>query len=202
MMEIDEAFRHALDGDAILFLGAGFSLGAQNQAGEDFPLGTDLSTSLMEDLGEEEKVSRQIASELYAEKKGEVGLLHFLKEKLGVREVAAHHKVFAAPNWRRVYTTNYDEVFETAVRLVGRRVRPLILTPRIPQAERGETDCIHINGYLPWANAQNLTSNLILSETPTSQPGLLSLHGRHCCAVMSRLRVQSSLLGIALRTWI
>ena len=99
-MDIDEAFRHAIDGDALLFLGAGFSLGARNQLGEDFPLSTDLSTSLMRELGETETVPLQIASELYAKKMGEVGLLAFLNQKLGVSRVAAHHRSFAKPNWR------------------------------------------------------------------------------------------------------
>ena len=53
-MEIEEAFRHALDGDAILFLGAGFSLGAINKFDKEFPLANDLSKHLMADLGETE----------------------------------------------------------------------------------------------------------------------------------------------------
>jgi tetratricopeptide (TPR) repeat protein len=164
-MDIEEAFRHALDGDAILFLGAGFSLGASNNRGDEFPLANDLSHHLMEALGETEPVQLQNASELYVKSKGEVGLLEFLNQHLGVRSVALHHKSFARPNWRRIYTTNYDSVFETAAREEGRRVRPLILSPQIPAPESGEIDCIHINGFLRWANAQNLNSTVILSET-------------------------------------
>ena len=101
----------------------------------------------------------------HIEGKGEVGLLDFLKQHLGVRSVASQHKSFVRPHWRRIYTTNYDSVFETAAREEGRRIRSLILTPRIPAPEAGETDCVHLNGFLSWANAQNLNSTLILSET-------------------------------------
>jgi len=164
-MDIAEAFRHALDGDAVLFVGAGFSLGAINRRNEQFPLSNDLSKLLMSAIGETEVVPLQIASELYMGRKGRVGLIDFLNQQLGVREIAAYHKVFGQPSWRRIYTTNYDEVFETAARQVGRQVRSLILAPRLPTPERGQIDCIHINGFLPWANAENLDSMLVLSET-------------------------------------
>ena len=61
-MDIKEAFRYALDGDAILFLGVGFSLGARNKRGEDFPLANDLARHLTHALGETEAVPLQIAS--------------------------------------------------------------------------------------------------------------------------------------------
>jgi hypothetical protein len=134
-MDIEEAFRHALDGDAILFLGAGFSLGARNNRDEKFPLANDLAHHLTDALGETEAVPLQIASELYVKSKGEVGLLDFLNQRLGVKTVAPHHRSFARPKWRRIYTTNYDAVFETAAHEEGRRIRPLVLTPRIPPAK-------------------------------------------------------------------
>lgn len=164
-MEIDEALRHALDGDAVLFTGAGFSLGATNANNHGFPLGTNLSRDLMDDLGETEIVPLQTASQVYSSMRGNVGLLSFLKGHLGVREVAPHHKVFAQIKWRRVYTTNYDEVFEKAAREVGKIVRTLVLTPDIPPPERDRIDCVHINGFLPWTNSANLHDQLVLSET-------------------------------------
>jgi hypothetical protein len=164
-MEFDEAVRHALDGDAVLFLGAGFSLGATNANDHEFPLGTNLSRDLMVALGETETVPLQTASQLYSDSRGNVGLLSFLKDHLGLRAVAPHHKLFAKPKWRRVYTTNYDDVFEAAAREEGQSIRPLVLTPEIPPPDGDCVDCIHINGYLPWANAANLHDQLILSET-------------------------------------
>lgn len=164
-MEIEEAFRHALDGDAILFLGAGFSLGAKNNNNNDFPLSSRLSALLMEELGEAEDVPLQIAAELFAKIRGEVGLLSFLNQTLGVRSVGDHHRSLTKPRWRRVYTTNYDSVFESAAQIEGRSVRTLVLNQSISNTPHDTTDCVHINGFLPWANAQNLHSTLILSET-------------------------------------
>ena len=164
-MEIEEAFRHAVDGDAVLFRGAGFSLGAVNKASKDFPLANDLSKHLMTDLGESDETPLQTSSEIYIKRKYEVGLITFLNQHLGVKSIAPHHRSFARPNWRRVYTTNYDDVFEKAAEADDKKVRPLALTPRIPNPEKGKVDCIHINGFLPWADPANLNSTLILSET-------------------------------------
>jgi hypothetical protein len=164
-MEIEEAFRHAIDGDAVLFLGAGFSLGAVNKANGDFPLANDLSKHLMRDLGESDEAPLQTSSEIYIKRKYEVGLLTFLNQHLGVKSVGAGHRSFAKPNWRRIYTTNYDDVFERAAKAEAKEVRTLALTPRIPNPEKGKVDCIHINGFLPWADPVNLNSTLILSET-------------------------------------
>jgi hypothetical protein len=164
-MEIEEAFRHALDGDAVLFLGAGFSLGAVNKEGKEFPLANDLSKHLMTDLGESDEAPLQTSSEIYVKRKYEVGLLTFLNRHLGVKNIGPHHQSFARPNWRRVYTTNYDDVFERAAKAEEKEVRTLALTPRIPNPEKGKVDCIHINGFLPWTDPANLNSTLILSET-------------------------------------
>src|SRR5271157_6237024 len=145
-MEIEEAFRHAMDGDALLFLGAGFSLGAVNKANKDFPLANDLSINkhLMTDLGEPDDAPLQTSSEIYIKRKYEVGLLTFLNQHLGVKRIAPHHQSFARPNWRRIYTTNYDDVFERAAKADDKEVRTLALTPRIPSPEKGKVDCIHI----------------------------------------------------------
>jgi hypothetical protein len=164
-MEIEEAFLHALDGDAVLFLGAGFSLGAINKADKDFPLANDLSKHLMTDLGESDEAPLQTSSEIYIERRYQAGLLAFLNQHLGVKAVAAHHQSFARPNWRRIYTTNYDDVFERAAKAEKKEVQTMTLTPRIPAPEEGRLDCIHINGFLPWADPANLDSTLILSET-------------------------------------
>src|ERR1019366_7606805 len=123
-MELPEAFRHALDGNAVVFLGAGFSLGSSNREDKDFPLASHLARDLMLDLGKPESVRLQTASSIYIRERGAVGLLAFLERHLGVQEVACYHRTFARVPWQRVYTTNYDEVFEKAAREVGSGIRP------------------------------------------------------------------------------
>lgn len=46
-MEIREAIIHALDGDAILFIGSGFSLGAINEGNKKIETATPLAHKLL-----------------------------------------------------------------------------------------------------------------------------------------------------------
>ena len=48
-MKLEEAIKNALNGNAILFLGSGASVGAINQNGENFPVGQELARRLYPD---------------------------------------------------------------------------------------------------------------------------------------------------------
>ncbi len=50
-LSMDEAIKYAIDGDAVLFLGAGFSHEARNKKKEFLPVGKDLSVALCRELG-------------------------------------------------------------------------------------------------------------------------------------------------------
>jgi hypothetical protein len=119
----------------------------------------------MAELGDPDVAPLQTATEVFVQRKGEVALLSYLTLHLGVQSVATYHELFAVPKWRRIWTTNYDAVMELAAFNVGTKIRPLSITPSIPRPESGTIDCVHINGYLPSANVQNLNAALVLSET-------------------------------------
>ena len=48
-MRLEESIMHAIDGNAVLFLGAGFNSGAINFNDERFPLGNELCQRIIED---------------------------------------------------------------------------------------------------------------------------------------------------------
>ena len=50
-MELEQAIKYAIDGNAILFLGAGFSYGGINMNNESIKVGEDLSRAICRDLG-------------------------------------------------------------------------------------------------------------------------------------------------------
>lgn len=79
-MEIREAIIHALDGDAILFIGSGFSLGAINEKNDKFKTATPLAHKLLKECEFEEKDfinDLGIASRIYQDTKGEIDLVEF-----------------------------------------------------------------------------------------------------------------------------
>lgn len=51
-MDINEAIEHALNGNAILFVGSGFSIGCKNINNNDFPVGSMLADTLYKKLDE------------------------------------------------------------------------------------------------------------------------------------------------------
>lgn len=116
-MEIREAIIHALDGDAILFIGSGFSLGATNEKNDKFETATPLAHKLLKECEFEEKDFTNdlgIASRIYQDTKGEIDLVEFLRKEYTAIDVTSEQEIIAKINWQRIYTTNYDNVFELA----------------------------------------------------------------------------------------
>jgi hypothetical protein len=113
-VDLDEALRHALDGQAILFVGAGFSTQARTANGGDLPTGAKLSELLASKLGLSTTPSLDLASEMFVHRMGEFQLVQLLRASLIATEITPEQAIFGSVPWRRVYTTNYDNVVELA----------------------------------------------------------------------------------------
>src|SRR5947209_5326296 len=110
-MTFDRALEHSLDGDAVLFLAAGFSLGAKSARG-GFKSGSQFAAHLGGKVSMPESTELQDAAEAFLERFGEGELNRELLLAFRATEVTPHHLSVAKVPWRRVYTTNYDSVFE------------------------------------------------------------------------------------------
>src|SRR5688500_6415915 len=104
-------------GNAVLFAGAGFSIGAENRTGMDPPLGAALGEILASECGwpyEGEDlpiVYAQARSHL-----GTGGLETVLERLYKDCKPAAWHELVAKLYWYRMYTTNIDDVLENVYR--------------------------------------------------------------------------------------
>src|ERR1700728_2184424 len=107
----DSAVRTALDGEGLLFIGAGFSVGATNAAGTSPKTGKALAAALAaaEDLPSD--ASLGAAADYYHRTRGGAALVALLKAEYDVRSVGREQVRVASVRWRRVYTTNFDDVF-------------------------------------------------------------------------------------------
>lgn len=156
-MTIEEAIHTIFDGEALLFCGSGFSLGATNIKDEEFKKANELSKSLMDDCGFHDSVSLDQAAEEYIEIKGETGLIDFLLSEFRVKTISDDHKVIGNQKWQRIYTTNYDNVIETAY---GNRLLQSVTLNNDPSVFSNKTKlCVHLNGYI-----ENLNLNTLLNE--------------------------------------
>lgn len=154
-MSPEEAIRHALDGNAILFTGAGFSWGAKNQNEQKIPAGAALAESLLDEVGHKKsQVPLDKASTAYLRRKNPKDLVEYLVPRFTASSVTESHRVVARVPFRRVYTTNYDDVLEMARREVRLPYASFeaVDSPREVVERKGLI--LHINGSI-----SNLTEN-------------------------------------------
>lgn len=163
-MELNRALEHALDGDAILFAGAGFSRGATNLRGEAFKTGRQLAAHLSKRVGLPSDTPLEDASEEFAKTHGDDSLIAELKEEFTARDIAPYHLEIARLPWRRVYTTNYDNVLETAATKTSSRLNPVTLSDAIHSTPKDRLS-VHLNGYIDRLDRATLWSEFKLTDT-------------------------------------
>lgn len=123
-MEIKKFDRILLKGSPVLFTGAGFSKYAQNGDGENIPDGTQLKRKLLTELlfldeaeDDYNELINYSLSDLcsYCEQeRGSNNLKDFLVSTLSGCTPKKFHKIIANYPWKKVYTTNIDDLFENS----------------------------------------------------------------------------------------
>ena len=149
-MELSQAISHAVYGDAVLFLGSGFSIQAEKENGSVFQDASSLAKSLMREIGYNEKELLDDlgdASQLFLNEKGPEALVDFIRNEFVAVEAKNHHKAIAGLPWQRVYTTNYDNVYELAAQNIHRPMTSVVLSDRIKDNRKKDRVVVHINGY-------------------------------------------------------
>ena len=167
-MELEEALELCLDGHAVLFTGAGFSREATNRLGQPLKSAVELANHLALLTGLPEGTSLDDAAEEFTILNGEGHLVEQLKAEFTATAVTVAHKQIASIPWRRIYTTNYDNVLENAYAEVDRDLRPVTL--REEARLRGddgvsETICVHFNGFIDRLTPETVGSELKLTDT-------------------------------------
>jgi len=120
-MDIQDAIRHVLNGQAILFTGAGFSHGAKNIEDDWIPSGKTFAADLLTQIGRSKTdVPLEKASGAYLRRNTKRDLVELLTKRFTVKSVTKAHETLASLPWRRIYTTNYDMVFEEASQKTGK----------------------------------------------------------------------------------
>ena len=127
-MKQEEIIVAALSGEAIVFLGAGFSVGAKNFTSKgEFLIGKQLCDALIEDgkidvTGESESDTSdlQYISTRYLETNTKRDLLKLLKNIYCCKSVGEEHIKIASIPWKKIYTTNYDDVMEVASKIASK----------------------------------------------------------------------------------
>lgn len=177
-MELSKAIQHALDGEAILFLGAGFSHGGVNLKGTQMKVGSDLSHEICKDLGIEETDDLTISSSRYIDdpicKKGLKEFIDFLINEVTCKDTTEVQECICALPWKRIYTTNYDNIVEIASKKSGYTRKTITITSeRYAPSRNLEQAIVHINGYIDSLSENNFFDEFKITDDSYNKDGLL-----------------------------
>ncbi|MCI6100715.1 MAG: SIR2 family protein [Selenomonas sp.] len=156
----DTVWRAIFEKKAILFLGAGFSLQTSSVTGEPLVTANDLKPKLGELAGLDKDVCEKhdlmkIGTHVAKHHKDE--MVEFLRKTFTVHETGSVQRNLVNQEWQRIYTTNYDNVVETAAAEMQRVLEPVVFSDEMPQKK--DDICIHING-----SVKNLNNSTLQSE--------------------------------------
>lgn len=160
-------------GRAILFLGAGFSVDARNEANEFPPLGNALAKVLSERAGFE-YTGEYLATVYEAAQKhlGSQSLWDLLRKLYDIRSFADWYKIVSDITWYRIYTLNIDNLVQKIYQQGGTQRLRTIINPA-PVEERdphfGNLQCVHLHGFVETAD-KGLTFTLPDFGNMTARP--------------------------------
>lgn len=164
-MQLEEAIRHALGGQATLFVGAGFSATATNESGETLPSGRGLSGILADRLKLPSTPDLDIAADMYQSAFGVPDLIALLKRRYTASRCTDDQQLIASLDWRRIYTTNYDNVIELCRGRLGKVTMPVTLDDEPSRAVTSTPLCVHINGYIDRLDSKTIFHEFKLTRT-------------------------------------
>ena len=163
-MDIQEAVKHAMNGDAILFVGSGFSFGATSLSGQAPLSGRALAKELYR-LSEVDAEDTDLtnASQFYVQKFGEADLSQFCREMFTIRSAAPHHVNIVDLPWQRIYTTNYDDLIERSAVERGTVITALTPSDSPDRYLSSGRVCLHINGLIGRLGVGDLSGDFKLT---------------------------------------
>jgi len=156
-MDIAEGLYHARVGGAVAFLGSGFSVGATNIAGEPVPNVRKLRDILSTDLGIQSEDELALVADMYVSEKGQFALNSLLFNQFSARSVSdAQIEIMKCP-WRRLYSTNYDNVAELAAQNAHTDLVSLTVMDPPGQHPLQRRVLVHLHGRIPSHESQALS---------------------------------------------
>lgn len=180
-MTIEDAISLIPRGRSILFTGSGFSYGAKNIRKKtdgsfcDFRGAKDVSNDIALRCGlppKEDGYPLAKISNYYLKNKSKDSLISFLKEEFTVSEISQSHKIIGSYPWRRVYTTNYDNVCEEAYKINGIPTYSVTMSTKPTEVHKRKKTCVHINGSITNLSASTLDNEFKLTTGSYRQEDL------------------------------
>lgn len=165
-VDIEAMLRKIATGKAILFTGAGFSVGTRNVDNEEPPIASKLSKAICNLGGFSEDEDLRYSSDYYIESGfDKAKLIRLLKQCYTLQSVGDAQKNICIPAWRRFYTTNYDKGIEMASSNIGRVVECIDLDKPTTEYYKRDHLCVHLNGSIDSLPSGSLENKFKLSTS-------------------------------------
>lgn len=164
-MELTEAIKHAIDGNALLFVGSGFSVGAKSINNKDFPTGRALAKDLYSAAGGKANIDDLAkASSAFLKKKSPHDLVELLETTFTTNTITKEQNRIPEIPWRIIFTTNYDDIIETAFRQNGVNIKSITVDMDSHEYTSKKTICVHINGFIKTLTESSLDNSFKLTN--------------------------------------
>ena len=166
-MNFTDRLARARNGKSILFCGAGFSAGCLNfQFDQELGVASALTNLLNKELKDRTGITfKKItnAAQKYEKEFGESGLMNLLSNTFKVATVDSDMVDVMSYPWSRIYTTNYDDAIELALRRARRSPRSINNLDNPDDLAAGGTDVVHLHGAAGVWNIHNFKKSCILT---------------------------------------
>lgn len=146
--DVSELLEKISSGNAILFTGAGFSFGSNNILGEQPPTVYKLTETIAQKGGFDGEDNLKSTANYFLKMNGDKELINILSELYTIKDISLSHKAILTPKWRRIYTTNYDNVISLAMRENGKVVKNISPDDSSEIYFKEENVCVSINGSI------------------------------------------------------
>ena len=150
--------------ESILFLGSGFSRDALNIRNEKLPLGDELKQEFARLLNVDHNLYdlQTLADE--ANSNDRIDLYQILYELFTVKQLTPRQENILKLNWRRIYTTNYDDAIELYYNKSGISKEKFCYFDRKPNKLKSGS-IVHLHGMIHRATHENVLQQIILNES-------------------------------------
>ncbi len=157
-------------GRAILFTGAGFSVGCENVLKSSPPKADKLAKLISQKGGFEEDEDLTYVSDYFLNYNNKYDLLQLLKENFTITKYKKYHSIISSLSWKRIYTTNYDDSIENSSKGNGKIIYSLTVDDSPKEFYKKRNCCVHINGSIQSVSEDDLDSKFKLTRTSYVSP--------------------------------
>lgn len=165
-MNYSDALNYIFQGNCILIVGSGFSAGCAIENEGKMPRADELCKIMDEMTGEDSEGDLALSAEYFIENKERKALCELLRKQFTPVELLESQKVIAGQHWKRVYTTNYDDIIEHGGRIIQRkRINGVSLSSDPSDFPDKDNLVIHLNGQIANITPESLDDEFKLTKS-------------------------------------